>query len=251
MRKSGDIKDPQTGEEYIFELTGQTSYKVCANFSIASKDIKDTNKYYFDKKYEHPKGYYCFNESVVSQYSQNAPTNTSSPAPSPLVKVAFSFENGFEGWIPYVAAAPGNAPSGNVELSNDFAWEGDYSIKIWGTNGIGDAYAFRGISNLQPGEKYVFSAYVRAKKEVSGKAYIKVQGGSLAVKSEFVPISGLTTWRRIILPFVAISTSHELDLIANEMVNGGELYWDAVQVEKGNEPSDFTREIAPGTSSTY
>lgn len=65
-----DIKDPQTEKEYDYELISQTTYKICANFAIASKDIKDSNYYYSDKKYEHPKGNYCFSENVAPNYPQ-------------------------------------------------------------------------------------------------------------------------------------------------------------------------------------
>lgn len=77
-----DIKDPQTGKEFNFELTSQTSYKICADFAVDSKDIKDTKYYYSDKKYEHPKGNYCFSENVVPNYPQPTPTNI--PPPTPL-----------------------------------------------------------------------------------------------------------------------------------------------------------------------
>lgn len=164
---------------------------------------------------------------------------------------AFSFESGMEGWTGYRAAAPKYNPSGTIEISNDMAWNGTSSLKIWGTNQIGDAYGYQNISGLVPGEKYVFSAYVNVRRPVVGSfnilggAYIKVQGGAIAIKSQILPLKDISGWTRMELPFTANYHTHEFDLIANEMENGAELYWDGVQVEKAIKASQFEGEMLP------
>lgn len=57
--------DPETGKEYEYSIVSSTKYKICATFSIASDEQRDTYSYY-NKEFKHPKGYHCFNLSISS-----------------------------------------------------------------------------------------------------------------------------------------------------------------------------------------
>jgi len=188
-------------------------------------------------------------EQIIYPLKISGPEAQFVPDPTPALggKVigAWGLETGLQGWIRYAAAGVGANPNGVVELSNDTAWQGNYALKIWGTNAVGDAYAFQTVSGLVPGKNYVFSAYARVSKPVAGNAYIKVQGSGLALKSQMVPLSNLSDWTRITLPFVPVNSSHEFDLLANVMASGGELYWDGIQIEEGETATLWTREKLP------
>jgi len=68
-------EDPETGKEYEYSIVNRTSYKLCATFATASDEKKD--RYSFgDEKYDHSKGYYCF-ELEISSYSKKSNSTTS------------------------------------------------------------------------------------------------------------------------------------------------------------------------------
>lgn len=73
-------KDPETNKEYEYFPTGQTAYKLCADFAAASDDQKESffRKYsgYQGREFIHPKGHYCFELEVPSDViNQNAVTS--------------------------------------------------------------------------------------------------------------------------------------------------------------------------------
>ena len=53
--------DPETGKEYEYSATGDTSYKICATFSTSSSDKKSASTLSYNNEFNHPKGYHCFN----------------------------------------------------------------------------------------------------------------------------------------------------------------------------------------------
>lgn len=61
-------KDPETGKSYEYKVTGAKAYKLCTTFSFASK-ANDPSMYYGTADFKHPKGYYCFDEKIVNDYS--------------------------------------------------------------------------------------------------------------------------------------------------------------------------------------
>jgi hypothetical protein len=76
------IKDPETEKEYGYFVTGEETYKLCANFATASEDDKNTDNQslYYDSytaEFRHPKGEHCF----VSTYNFPAAT-TYAPDPT-------------------------------------------------------------------------------------------------------------------------------------------------------------------------
>lgn len=173
-------------------------------------------------------------------------SGATSPPVSATKIAAYSFEKGLEGWSTYAAGnLNGQDASAISEMSNNTSRDGKFSLKIYGANGIGDSYGFTSLSGLTPGTNYVFSAWAKAQKPVRGSAYIKVGQGGLAAKSKLFSLESLTEWTKIELPFVASANNHEFDLLANEMDAGGELYFDSVQIERGEEASDFTEEFLP------
>lgn len=64
QNRQTDVKDPETNQEYEYSTTGFTTYKICAEFATASDQEIDRLDYYYDKKFEHPKGHYCFDLEV-------------------------------------------------------------------------------------------------------------------------------------------------------------------------------------------
>ncbi len=61
--------DPQSGKPYEYQKTGNTSYKICAEFNEDSKQNNSPNIYMRPVGYTswtHPAGHYCFDE-VVNQ----------------------------------------------------------------------------------------------------------------------------------------------------------------------------------------
>lgn len=69
-------KDPETNQDYVYQKTGVTSYKLCATFSTSTEKTTGTKNYsYYEVDYKHPKGYYCFDLTVTPTKASSAPTN--------------------------------------------------------------------------------------------------------------------------------------------------------------------------------
>jgi len=57
--------DSQTGEQYVYEKTGDLNYKLCAMFNMASQDLNNTYSYpKISGLWVHLAGEYCFERTV-------------------------------------------------------------------------------------------------------------------------------------------------------------------------------------------
>lgn len=107
-------KDPETNKEYEYTPTGQTTYKLCANFAAASDDQKESffKKYsgYQGREFTHPKGYYCFELEVPSNVI-NQNTYTSAPSSATVKKTTTYQDNKIE-------LITTNTPTSQIQNSN-------------------------------------------------------------------------------------------------------------------------------------
>lgn len=66
--------DPQTNEPYVYEVTGSTTYKLCATFSTVSyerevvRETKPENAFGSEYDWTHEAGYYCFDRKVDTTF---------------------------------------------------------------------------------------------------------------------------------------------------------------------------------------
>jgi hypothetical protein len=71
------LTDPETGKDYEYKTTGQTSYQLCATFAQPT-DTKDNNNLVIPSLSgsvgSHPKGHYCYDLAVSSSYLYKTPT---------------------------------------------------------------------------------------------------------------------------------------------------------------------------------
>jgi hypothetical protein len=88
--------DPQTQTPYNYTIVDQSDYKLCATFSTNSANDQanaydDANGDYsnFIGQFEHPAGYYCFNENVSGNSVSVSPSPTClgncQTSPTPIV----------------------------------------------------------------------------------------------------------------------------------------------------------------------
>ena len=71
--------DPVTGEPYVYEVTGDTRYKLCATFDTNTKDVTRRDGGNFSNaEWPHTDGYYCFEKTVPEKTDTmlKAPTVT-------------------------------------------------------------------------------------------------------------------------------------------------------------------------------
>lgn len=110
-----------------------------------------------------------------------------------------------------------------------------------------DRSAGRSISGIKKGIQYVYSAYLYSESK-SGKVMLKAGIGTMQEASEEVNLSSLSKWTKVTLPFMPFDDgSVYLSVVIPQGEYGQEVYIDNVQLEIGEEPSEFTREIEPNT----
>lgn len=72
---SSNIKDPQTLKSYTYETTGESSYKLCTEFSTDSLQVNDNSNSYYSSgsiyNQKHKKGYDCLSFKI-SDYLLNS-----------------------------------------------------------------------------------------------------------------------------------------------------------------------------------
>ena len=63
---SREIVDPETSRPYEYEVISETKYRLCANFSLVSEEIKQNSARYdmgylnYNEFWQHPAGRHCF-----------------------------------------------------------------------------------------------------------------------------------------------------------------------------------------------
>lgn len=57
-----DYKDPETGQAYEYEKTGDRNYRLCAVFSTQTEEAARLSEY--DRKWAHAAGRVCFDDTV-------------------------------------------------------------------------------------------------------------------------------------------------------------------------------------------
>lgn len=66
-----NIVDPETGEEYKYETTGEKTYELCSDFRTSSKE--EDERRFFNERWSHDKGYYCFDLEAEEAKQTPAP----------------------------------------------------------------------------------------------------------------------------------------------------------------------------------
>jgi hypothetical protein len=75
LSSASSQKDPETGKAYEYKIKGSTSYQLCATFKTDSAKKDSTvaaNIYMSSSKFNHPKGYHCFDLKVTSPYQSSS-----------------------------------------------------------------------------------------------------------------------------------------------------------------------------------
>ena len=176
---------------------------------------------------------------------------------------AFSFEQGTENWIATLSIGkdqkstqeppppPGFvSPQTKISLDATSAYHGKTSIKLSGTHltGSESISATTAISNLKSGKSYTISAYVKSAGAQKGSVYLSTLGG-VEEQSEKVLTSSINNdWKRLTLSFIAPTTSAAIRLNGQNFVDGEIVNIDAVQVEEGNQSSEFVDEVIPNVN---
>lgn len=83
-------KDPETGASYTYEVTGNLSFKLCADFSLESSTTQQVSSRAYptlaeNENWQHPAGEYCFSRTIdPSRYPPRSNTNAAAvPVPAP------------------------------------------------------------------------------------------------------------------------------------------------------------------------
>lgn len=80
------VSDPETDAPYGYSVTGLTSYKLCATFSLSTLEDENSQKNnylsYYENEFRHPAGYYCFDLEVTPRILP-----ISVPVPQPPVAI--------------------------------------------------------------------------------------------------------------------------------------------------------------------
>jgi len=172
---------------------------------------------------------------------------------NPSNKVAYSFEKGMEGWTEYYGYEP---PIGNPSLepergikiknytintSKATAYHGSSSIQINVTGAIenlGPLGTTLYLSGLKAGKEYTVSGYVSSP-QASGSAYISTSSNNLRELDSSRKIGFSTNWQRVSHTFSPIYDWTYIHLLTDNLSLGNKVYWDAVQIEEGSQPTNF------------
>ncbi|HMB65509.1 MAG TPA: DUF5671 domain-containing protein [Patescibacteria group bacterium] len=65
-----DISDPESGKKYEYQITGDRTYQLCADFRTSGED----DDYYLGREWSHDKGYKCFELEVEEEDNDSTPT---------------------------------------------------------------------------------------------------------------------------------------------------------------------------------
>jgi hypothetical protein len=168
-----------------------------------------------------------------------------------LVMMGHSFENGIGGWAGRgQVMVDAKVHRTSVGLSNTWAKHGKNSLKV--TNAAGepdDDYAFYSLYGLRAGETYTFSAYARAEKATTATAKLRLsEAGTYIAQSDEVGFEGGNLTKRLEVSFVSNGTTAKLELFSSDLKLSEAIYWDGVQVEKGEKATEFEREVSMPTT---
>lgn len=64
-----DMTDPETGERYEYEVTGEKEYRLCADFRTSGQD---EDNYYLNREWPYEEGYNCFDLEVSPEEEPRA-----------------------------------------------------------------------------------------------------------------------------------------------------------------------------------
>lgn len=59
-----NIKDEVSGKIYEYRVIDAKNYELCADFKLDSKKLSEENRRFFDKRWDHDAGHYCFAKKV-------------------------------------------------------------------------------------------------------------------------------------------------------------------------------------------
>ncbi len=159
---------------------------------------------------------------------------------------AYSFESGStQGWYatqpiqPYV---PGQVYDQSLRI-NQLTVNSSCSTKF-GTMCLsqkvdGSTTISKGLSVLNTNRTYTFSAYVKTTPAAKGAVSLSVLGLGVSQTTE---ASKLGAWTRLSVSFKPSTTYITPTLTFTDLPTGTTVYVDAIQIEEGNEPSEFTNE---------
>lgn len=106
------IQDPETRRAYTYQQTSSTAYKLCATFSLDSKDDSKQVRYEYTFQTAHKKGYDCIpytiSNSALASYGQRnineRNLNYLTPTPTPLPEPTALISNGSKPPLPVPAS---------------------------------------------------------------------------------------------------------------------------------------------------
>lgn len=114
-------KDPETNKQFEFSVTGQYTYKICADFN-EDQPKNQENFYNYNKDLQYKKGHQCFDLTLRGYGNQTPSSQTANPAvpaPSPTPDntkdgVSVIYKNG----IPYsLVIGTYQGPKGQYEVN--------------------------------------------------------------------------------------------------------------------------------------
>lgn len=174
---------------------------------------------------------------------------------------AWGFESGNQGWSAMMSPAQIDEATGRstikslakTVLTNDEAWQGVYSLSTEDTSGSAEAGISRVMGGIfKAGKEYTVSGYISVPSGSQATATIKISGGGLAGLTSVPVAMKAGVWQRVVYTFVATATNHTIDFRVNNLGAETKVYWDGIQVEQGQEVSDFDQEVtnvvSPNTS---
>lgn len=162
---------------------------------------------------------------------------------------AFGFETGFQGWNGNGGVVTGGE-SKQGEKSLRLAVPAVPTPRLASQGTVRTNYdqsVNRSVVGIKRGIQYVYSAYLKSGSG-SGKVQLKAQIGTMREETEEIELASLKNWTRVDLPFKPFSDgSVVLSMVIPQGQEGQTVYIDAVQLEAGKEPSEFTSEIEPSS----
>jgi len=163
-------------------------------------------------------------------------------------KVAYSFENGMEGWNEYYTSYNYNQEGlgqgirikqFTADTSQTIAQNGNSSVQVIISSDLGNYPAGISLylSGLKQGKKYTVSAYVNSP-QASGSAYISTSRTNTAgTNSQKVALK--SGWQRVSQTFTADYTGEYIHLLSENTGSPSRIYWDTVQIEEGASVTEF------------
>ena len=69
-----NTQDPITGQKFEYKTTGKDTYEICASFTTSTLNQSNSlEEYYYDQKWRHDQGRYCFSRKVEKINKNFAP----------------------------------------------------------------------------------------------------------------------------------------------------------------------------------